>query len=173
MKFADRFPSELQGAEDAILSTLVRKVIGSMCTEPWFSKNWCRIPASCSSYKKHWWGTPHKWMDRNTARRLEKQITNYASNRDLKITRKCLALVSLRWWKWAEIQLIQQGYNDFTLTQDLILHLNVNLFHNDLITASVTWIPLHPVVCNEDKTGFHLCMLSLNKLGKWWNRQII
>lgn len=66
MKFADRFPSELGWVEAAILSTIVRKVIGSVCTEPWFSKNCCRIPASFSSYKKHWRGTPLKsneWIE--------------------------------------------------------------------------------------------------------------
>jgi len=93
LKFADRFPSELGWAEAAILSTLVRKVIGSICTEPWFSKNWWRIPASCWSYKKRWRGIPLKRIDRHIARCLEKQITDFVSNTGLRITQKSPALV--------------------------------------------------------------------------------
>lgn len=137
------FPVSYNGLKMLFLAPLWEKWLVVYAQSPDSAR---RIPASGSSYKKHWWGTPHKLMDRNTARCLEEQITNYASKRQLKITQKSSALVSLRWRKQAETQLIQLGYNDFTLPQDLILHLYVNLCNHNLITAYVSCIPLHLIV---------------------------
>lgn len=142
MKFADRFPSELGWAKAPILSTLASRAIGSICTEPWFSKNWCRIPASCSRYKKRWRVTLLKWMGRNIARCLEKQITNFVSNRELKITEKSPALVR------ASADKNGQKFNEFNGVI-MILHLlriwsgiwMWIYFNHNLITTAVSWIP--------------------------------
>lgn len=167
MKFADRFPSELGWAEAAILSTLVRKVIGSMCTEPWFSKNWCRIPNSRASYKKRWRGTLHKWMERNTARCLEKQITNFVSNRELKITQKSAALVR------ASADESGQKFNEFNRVI-MILHLlriwsDIWMwiyFNHILITTAVSWIPLYLIVLQQRQSCFPSLYDQLEQTGK-------
>lgn len=126
MKFADRFPSEQCWAEAAILRTLARKVIGSVCTEPWFSRNWCGIPASCSSYRKYLRGPLLKWMDRNLQGTWESSFVRY---REEKIAQKSPVVVS------ASADENGQEFNEFReftmilhLGFDLIWHLNVNLF---------------------------------------------
>lgn len=158
MKFADRFPSALGWAEAAILSTLVRKVIGSICTEPWFSKNWCRIPASCSSHEKHRRGPLRKWMDRNTARCLGSSLVGYRQ-----ITQKSPAPVR------ASAGGNGQEFNEFNKKVKMILHLhriwsdvwvwiyfNLSLittmwihFNHKVITTALSWMSLYTAVLQQ------------------------